>query len=154
MEAIHDLLHGLKRSVGDSADRASMSVVATLHRAGPLRPSDLAERIGLDGSTVSRHVSHLVDQGLVERAPDLEDARAQLLLATPAGRALLDRFWAERAAALDAVVGTWSATDRRRLVSLLRRLADALAVPPGPERADDRALHRTAPRHHRTESRS
>lgn len=127
MKALHGVLHGLKRSMGDAVDRATFSVLAVVRRAGSLRPTELAERVGLDGSTVSRHVSNLADRGLVERTRDPEDARAQRVALTEAGEAYLDRLWAERAAALDVALDHWSAADRGRLVALLQRLAEDIA---------------------------
>ena len=42
-------------------------------------------RLGLDKSTVSRQVSHLVDLGLVDRAADPVDGRAQVLTPSAEG---------------------------------------------------------------------
>jgi DNA-binding MarR family transcriptional regulator len=53
---------------------------------GPLRPGDLAARMRLDASTLTRNLQPLVAQGWVELGPG-EDARSRLVSATDAGRA-------------------------------------------------------------------
>ena len=58
---------------------AALGLLALLQDEGPLRASDLVIRLGLDKSTVSRQVTSLVELGLVDRAPDPEDGRAQVL---------------------------------------------------------------------------
>ncbi|MEV6348009.1 MarR family winged helix-turn-helix transcriptional regulator [Actinoplanes sp. NPDC051851] len=50
---------------------------------------DLAGRVGLDQSTISRAVANLVTHGLVARQADPRDGRASCLVLTEAGRAAL-----------------------------------------------------------------
>jgi DNA-binding MarR family transcriptional regulator len=50
-----------------------------------LRMIELADRVLLSRSGLSRLVDRLVREGLVERAPCLEDARGTLAVLTPAG---------------------------------------------------------------------
>src|SRR5436309_9002163 len=53
---------------------------------GPIRPSDLARRMRLDASTLTRNMQPLVAAGWLRLAPG-EDARSRLVEATGAGRA-------------------------------------------------------------------
>lgn len=53
----------------------------------PLTQSDLAQRIGLDTSSLVRLLDQLEAKGMVERRIDPKDRRARLLLLTPKGRA-------------------------------------------------------------------
>lgn len=62
---------------------------------GPLRSLALADALMLDKSTTTRVVDALVRKGYVERRADPGDARAVLLTATRAGRALHARINAE-----------------------------------------------------------
>jgi DNA-binding MarR family transcriptional regulator len=57
--------------------------VATL---GPVRPADLAARMGLEPSTLTRNLQPLVAQGWVEVGPGA-DARSRQVTITEAGRA-------------------------------------------------------------------
>lgn len=97
----------------------------------PRRVSEIAERVHLDVSTVSRQVSALVAQGLVSRIDDPRDGRAHMLTLTDEGRALLTTIRDRRNAWLDEVTSGWSEDDIATFDSLLRRFAeDVVAHPP------------------------
>ena len=68
-------------------DTASYPILFNL-QDGPRRVSDLAGCVHSDVSTVSRQVSGLVTHALVEKVPDPQDGRAQVLSLTPSGRDL------------------------------------------------------------------
>jgi DNA-binding MarR family transcriptional regulator len=95
-------------------DGAAYGLLALLEDAGPLRAGDLVARLGLDKSTVSRQVSHLVDLGLVDRAADPVDGRAQVLTPSAEGSARLARIRETRRA-------RWEA----ELLARLNRLGEA-----------------------------
>ena len=124
-------------------DGAAYGLLALLEDAGPLRASDLVARLGLDKSTVSRQVANLVDLGLVDRAADPDDGRAQVLTPSPEGSARLARIRDARRARWESDLGRLAGRRRRTLGELLRRLnrlgdareAEAGAAPPDPERA-------------------
>ena len=91
-------------------------------RRGPLRAGDLVSRLGLDKSTVSRQVSSLVDLGLVDRAADPVDGRAQVLTPSAEGSARLAGIREVRRARWEADLGDWPAADVATLGDLLSRL--------------------------------
>lgn len=70
---------------------ARLSALSVLVFGGPCSISALADAEQVTGPTMSRIVAALVDAGLVERAPDPDDARAVILTATPEGRSLMER---------------------------------------------------------------
>jgi DNA-binding MarR family transcriptional regulator len=85
---------------------------------GPIRPSDLAQRMDLDASTLTRNLQPLVARGWLRQGPGA-DARSRLVEATQAGRtkrveaqrawkqaqlALNERLGVKRVAALHALV--------------------------------------------------
>jgi DNA-binding MarR family transcriptional regulator len=84
--------------------------------------------IGLDPSTVSRHVRQLERQGLAVRDADPTDARAVSLEATAAGRDAIQRVRGARRALLERVLADWPAGDRRELARLLTRLTEDLTT--------------------------
>jgi DNA-binding MarR family transcriptional regulator len=51
-----------------------------------VQPAELAHRMGLDASTLSRNLRVLIDQGWVVQGPG-GDARSRSVQVTPAGRA-------------------------------------------------------------------
>ncbi|MET0765576.1 MAG: MarR family winged helix-turn-helix transcriptional regulator [Blastococcus sp.] len=103
-------------------DGAAYGLLALLQDTGPLRASDLVARLGLDKSTVSRQVASLVDLGLVVRAPDPDDGRAQVLTPSAEGSARLERIREVRRARWEADLGDWPPSDIATLAELLHRL--------------------------------
>jgi DNA-binding MarR family transcriptional regulator len=109
-------------------DPAALGLLALLQDAGPLRASDLVALLGLDKSTVSRQVTGLVDLGLVDRTPDPEDGRAQVLRPSAEGASRLQRIRAARRARLEEDLASWPAEDIARLGDLLERLNETMLV--------------------------
>ena len=112
----------LARELHPELDGAAYGLLALLQDTGPLRASDLVTRLGLDKSTVSRQISSLVDLGLVDRAADPDDGRAQVLTPSAEGSARLARIRDARRARWEADLGDWPAEDVARLADLLGRL--------------------------------
>jgi len=102
-------------------DGAAYGLLALLQDAGPLRASDLVARLGLDKSTVSRQVGTLVRLGLVDRAADPVDGRAQVLTPSPEGSARLSRIREARRARWEEDLADWPLTDVGTLADLLHR---------------------------------
>jgi DNA-binding MarR family transcriptional regulator len=136
-ERVADLLVGLSRArrwlsrlaAEEPAPLGSsgVSALAEIVRHGPLRLGDLAARERIAPPTLSRVVAGLVEHGLVERTPDRDDARAQLVSATPAGRELLAGLRSRRTAELSARLGRLSADDRAALLAAAPALHRLLA---------------------------
>ena len=113
----------IQARAGVDVDRSGIIILATLHRLGPLRLSDLAADIGLDRSTISRQVAAVVRIGYVQKMEDQADARASLLTLTPRGQAArkkLAEAWGEIVVEL---LTDWSPDDQAALGQLLGRLA-------------------------------
>ena len=99
-------------------------------RDEPRRVSEIAERVHLDISTVSRQVNALVGQGLVAKVADPSDGRAQMLTLTDEGRQMLIDVRARRNAWLAEVVTGWSDDDLATFDTLLTRFADDVEAHP------------------------
>src|SRR5262249_42787575 len=106
-DAIHDAFVELttlgEQYLSDFADRLSPGLrpgagppLLRLHRTGPERVSELAVQLGLDPTTVTRHLDELESRGLIVRRPDPTDRRATLVHLTPAAVAKLDAADADR----------------------------------------------------------
>jgi len=100
--------------------------LARVSMLAPARPSDLAAGVGLDQSTVSRHLQSLETEGLVERRPDPLDRRASHVDLTPAGKQAVSELLDQRAQLIDTALQAWSESDRQTLAILLQRLAGDL----------------------------
>jgi DNA-binding MarR family transcriptional regulator len=111
-----------RRNVGATLDPGSFWLLRSLLGDGPARPTDVAAGLGLDISTVSRHLAQLHRAGLVERSADPDDRRAQRVQLSAAGRAEVDRALAARRALLERSLSDWTDDD----VELLHRLTTRL----------------------------
>lgn len=100
-------------------ERPAYAALGRLVDGGPLRPTVLAALLEVDLSVVSRQLRALQDNGLVQREPDPDDARAMLVRPTPAGLAALEETRRVRRAVLGEALADWSQTDRDDLVRLL-----------------------------------
>jgi len=125
--ALRDVVVRVRRNVSATAGHSAASgLLAQLVRIGPVRASDLAERVCLDRSTVSRHLRQLEESGDVVRRPDPTDGRASLLEVSPQGRRHAEAAFARTVATLGGAVSSWTPDDTATLTTLLRRLADDL----------------------------
>jgi len=90
--AVVALDRALRRS-GCGLDLRDYDLLAQLAEAGDggLRLRDLAERLLINHSNVTRRVDDLVERGLVKRCGAPDDARGVIACLTPAGRAKLRR---------------------------------------------------------------
>jgi DNA-binding MarR family transcriptional regulator len=102
-------------------DTASYPILFNLHD-GPRRVSDLAGCVHSDVSTVSRQVTGLVTHGLVEKVPDPQDGRAQMLSLTTVGTDLLERLKDPRGEWFRSVLADWSEDEARAFIGSLERL--------------------------------
>jgi DNA-binding MarR family transcriptional regulator len=90
------------------------------------RMSELAERIGVAESTVTRLVDRLEAAGLVERRISPPDRRCVVAELTPAGRKLAVELDESRRQFLAELLAMLPAGDRRELVRLFAKLTNAI----------------------------
>ncbi|MGW1339603.1 MarR family winged helix-turn-helix transcriptional regulator [Kribbella sp. NPDC002412] len=108
-----DVTHGQLRLLRtlDHSDRA-------------LRPSELANQLGIVPRSATTVVDDLEAAGLVARRPDPADRRATLVALTPAGAKLLTTIRRQRRDAMVSLIERLSPTEQSDLLHLLTRLAD------------------------------
>lgn len=66
--------------------RSQFAVLGHLERSGPLALSELARRLYMDRTTLTRNLRPLEQAGLVSRAASPDDARVKLVSITESGR--------------------------------------------------------------------
>src|SRR5829696_6885458 len=93
--------------------------------ASRLRVNELAREVVLSPTAMSRFVDRAVAAGVVAREPDPDDRRAQLVVLTAEGRALLRRMWPVYRRAIEAHFAAHLDADPRALTALLRRISDS-----------------------------
>lgn len=118
----------VRAGAGLPLDRAAYPLLGGIAECGPIRLSDLAERLGVQVSTASRQVKDLEQAGLVARTRDPGDARVSLLALAPAGKEALVKLRASWRQALTDILESWPDADREALARLLGRLATDLVA--------------------------
>lgn len=73
------------RPPADALGHVAVSALASIDRAGSVRPGDLARIEGIAAPGMTRLVGDLEQRGLVERRDDPADGRSTLVRLTPAG---------------------------------------------------------------------
>lgn len=111
-------------AAGVSVERAGFGVLRCLSERDELRVSELAQFLGVETSTMSRHVKSLERGGLVARAEDPLDRRAARVGLTPAGDGVLRLLREARHRYFTELLVGWSEDDREVLAPLLDRLAN------------------------------
>lgn len=92
---------------------------------GPMRLSELTERLFLDKSTTSRVVQTLVKKGYVEGRPDATDGRATALHPTAGGRRLCERITDDLVEQQRGLLQDLDPGIREGVVNVIRGLARA-----------------------------
>jgi DNA-binding MarR family transcriptional regulator len=96
-----------------------LTLLAALGDTGPLRISEVADRMGVALSTVSRMIDMLTSLGWIERRPDPADLRASIVRLTEEGSDVLQSARREHAGKLADEIA-------RLPADLTSRLQDAL----------------------------
>ena len=133
--AIADFIQFVARSATSQRQRQRLNTAASAPATGaeidalrcvrnhdPVTMTTLAERLGLDRTTVSRVVRRLEELELVTRTVDQADLRRAWVSVAPAGRRLLTAL--DNVSTQDYIVATseWTDADRAALAELLVRL--------------------------------
>jgi DNA-binding MarR family transcriptional regulator len=117
----------LTDAAGIQVDRAGYLVLRAVAADGPMRLTELATRMQVEPSTMSRHAAELTSRGWLEKQRDPGDRRACHLGVTDAGRDIVSGVEAARRRVLRSVLANWDAADRSRFVDLTERFVAGLA---------------------------
>jgi DNA-binding MarR family transcriptional regulator len=109
------------RQMAQHTDQGRLTVLFTLEKLGPTRPSVLAKEIHLDLSTVSRHLRQLEDEGMIAKTTDADDKRAFQVELTGQGSRTVREYMKERVEQVHTALGQWTAQDVTLLTDLLHR---------------------------------
>jgi DNA-binding MarR family transcriptional regulator len=117
-------------------DRAAVALLRQIADSEPLRPGELAARLGVEASHVTRTVQQLQKSGYVTRVPDPDDRRAQRIELTDAGRQAVTKVREAGVRGMQLALSDWSPEELRQLATLFHRMVDdflAHAVEEEPE---------------------
>jgi DNA-binding MarR family transcriptional regulator len=120
-------------------DRASYLLARVLDATGPISVKDLASRLGVDATTVTRQVAAMERSGLLYRRSDPNDGRVNLIELSAKGRRTMTAVQRARRERVQHLFTGWPRRDQREFGQLLGRFNDAVADieltgPPDPGR--------------------
>jgi DNA-binding MarR family transcriptional regulator len=99
-------------------------LLAALEEFGPSSQAALGRRTSIDRSDVVAALNELADRGLVQRSPDPEDGRRNVITITPAGTDQLLALEQVVVGVQERLLAPLSTTDRTRLIRLLSRVVE------------------------------
>ncbi|TWV33862.1 MarR family transcriptional regulator [Streptomyces misionensis] len=117
----HDRMRAL---TGITLDRAAVALLRQIADCESLRPGEIAHRLGVEASHVTRTVQQLQRAGYVARVPDPDDRRAQRIRLTDAGRRAVERIRAAGADEMRLALTGWRPEELRQLATLFHRMVD------------------------------
>jgi DNA-binding MarR family transcriptional regulator len=126
--AVLDRIERDLAAVGDLLPLTWYDVILELNAApdNRLRQRDLARKIVLTRSGISRLIDRLERAGLVSSAPNPHDRRGDLVMLTDAGRAALRRTWPAYAKGIRQHFARHiTADEAHTLTTVLERIRDA-----------------------------
>jgi len=113
-------------------NKADVIALGVVERGGRTRPGQIAARLGVDPSVVSRQLAPLHRLGVIERRTDPLDGRAELIGITSLGRDRLQQARAAMCAALSARLTEWDLETISRAATVVEDLAELLDQPVAP----------------------
>ena len=114
-----ELRQAFTRRVGLSFSR--VQVLLCLKREGETRHSELRERLGADGATVTRLVKQFESEGLLSRRPDPMDNRYTLATLTKAGQEVAYEVERSHQRFQEQLISGVSDRDQQAVLRVLRR---------------------------------
>ncbi len=118
--------HSFARNVErEGVTVAEWVFLRVLYDADWIAPSLLAERMKMTKGAISKLADRLLEKDLVQREANQNDRRAHRLALTAAGRTLVPRLARIADANDESFFCALTPDERRRLVTLLRKLAVA-----------------------------
>ncbi len=91
-----------------------------------MRRVDLAEKIGLTASGITRLLAPMEKIGLIQREPDARDARVSFVMLAPGGKRLLSERLERAELLADEVIPATIAEEVRPLSEVLTKLGAAM----------------------------
>lgn len=115
------------------------SLLNHVESLGPIAPGALAQRMGMDASTLTRNLKPLQAQGLLDNGPGA-DARSRSIRITEPGRAKLAearRYWKTAQLQLNALLGDDEVVALHATIDRVQQRVNAAGTTAGPTAGAD-----------------
>ncbi len=144
----HDLYSGQVGAKGPTPRQ--YEVLHVVAQNAGLSQTDLVQQTGIDRSTLADMIARMMKKGLLSRKRTKEDARANAVSITPAGKRMLTAANAKVAKAEKAALAVLPKTQQATFMKSLRAYAEALdamadGAPAPKKKATRKAAKKKAP---------
>ncbi len=102
-------------------------ILETLHTHGPLTMNELAKKMYLKISTITRVVEQLVKKNYVKREEGLNDRRVRLINLTNEGKAIYKKAWENIFESEKVILKSIPSEHKTVLIDVLRKLNQAVS---------------------------
>jgi DNA-binding MarR family transcriptional regulator len=126
VQAVRELVTQAVSGTGVSSDQ--YAVLSSIGYLGRVSPTELAARLRVPPTTISRYVRELVDSGLAVRTPNPDDGRSYLLELTKSGRDVVATVSPRFRETLDRLAERASVAEIANALVELERAAQAIDV--------------------------
>lgn len=133
LESTFRLVHALKRAIHQQIDALELDVapmhvrvLKIINGQHSCTAMDIAQILDRDKAQVTRLMSGLIDQGLVEKASNPEDKRSHFLLLSEKGRAVMEKINVVDAAIIDRFRQTLSEAELAQFVQISSKMTQTL----------------------------
>lgn len=106
-------------AVDDAITIPQFRLLVVLHASGPMKLSDLADRLGVNPSTTTRMIDRLIGAGLVDRQVNPSSRREVVLNVTATGEQTVIRVTNQRRRHIGDIVSRMPEQCRSQLVAAL-----------------------------------
>ena len=117
---------GLQRTLRGSADSTALAILGSAAQRDNVRPSEVANALGVHQSSITRQVRSLETAGYVTLVEDPADHRSCFIRITDSGRIEVDRLNQIGLERFAAFVDGWDAGEVRELGRMLSKLEAAI----------------------------
>jgi DNA-binding MarR family transcriptional regulator len=125
--ALFTLMDGIQRVTKRSPAASRLTVLQVIEARPGIRPSKIAAELGMNQSSITRHVQALEAEGQVTVAADPKDQRACVIHLTDSGREALAELTKIGLGRFASFVADWDAEEVRTLTRLLVKLEESKA---------------------------
>ncbi|MFT4149581.1 MAG: MarR family transcriptional regulator [Paracoccaceae bacterium] len=130
-----DVPNSLMREIGAGIEAVQFHALSAIlrieqghaRRAQEVTVGLLAEEMQVDPSRASRIAADLVDRGLIARAVSQQDGRRSVLVPTPAGRAVVEKFLHAKWRRIAAMFRDWPADEVQSFARLFARYSEGMS---------------------------
>lgn len=109
----------------DNITQTQFAALSKIYEMGECSQSDLVRLIGLDSATINGVISRMVARGFLTTCEDPSDGRRQFVSLTAEGRELVERAHVVGQEISVETLSALSATERHRLIHLLKKMMEA-----------------------------